>query len=99
MSCLLHTRVKKKLRLLFYDFLYYGSEKDDFILPVSSHFLFLCFDMNEVLRVIFVVNNCAARLQVVSDSIIFNFDLLSSFRLVFLFLSFKISASRNFNLL
>ena len=31
--------------------------------------------------------------QVVSDSIIFNLDLLSSFRLVFLFLSFKISAS------
>ena len=37
--------------------------------------------------------------QVVSDSLIFNFDLLWSFRRVFSFLSFKISASRNFNLL
>ena len=39
------------------------------------------------------------RWQVASDSIIFNLDLLSSLRLVFLFLSFRISASRNCNLL
>ena len=50
----------------------------------------------------FVANNSAATLtsgQVVSNSIIFNLVLLSSFKLVFSFLSFKISASRNFNLL
>ena len=39
------------------------------------------------------------RWQVVSDSIIFNLDLLSSFRLVFSCLSYRISASRNCNLL
>ena len=37
--------------------------------------------------------------QVVSDSIVFNLDLLSFFRLAFSFLTFKISASRKFNLL
>ena len=39
--------------LMFYDFLYYGAEKDDFVLLVSSHFSFVRSDMNEVYRVIF----------------------------------------------
>ena len=52
-SCLPHTRVQENLALLYYDFLYYGAEKDDFVLLVSICFSFVCSDMNEVLRVIF----------------------------------------------
>ena len=53
MSRLPHRRVQENLALLYYDFLYYGAEKDDFVLLVSICFSFVCSDMNEVLRVIF----------------------------------------------
>ena len=64
------------------------------IFLLSSHFLFVFwyewgFTYNFLLT---IMQLCW---QVVSDSIIFNLDLLLSFRLVFSFLSFKISASRN----
>ena len=87
------------MTLLCYDFFYYGTEKDDlfYLFPVVSRLcvlIWMRFCMYfSLLTIVYL------RWQVVSDSIIFDLDLLSSFRLVFSFLSFKISAYRNFNLL
>ena len=99
MPCLPHTRVHKIWRYYITIYFYYGTEKDDlfYLFPVVSRLcvlIWMRFCMYfSLLTIVYL------RWQVVSDSIIFDLDLLSSFRLVFSFLSFKISAYRNFNLL
>ena len=92
MSCLPDTKVQKNQSLFCYHFHIMPQKGTIFLL--ASRFLFVFwyewgFTYNFLLT---IMQLCW---QVVSDSIIFNLDLLLSFRLVFSFLSFKISASRN----
>ena len=100
MPCLPHTRVHNIWRYYVTIFFFIMARKRTICFTCFQSFLVCVFWYERGFTCSFsLLTIVQLRWQVVSDSIIFDLDLLSSFRLVFSFLSFKISAYRNFNLL